>query len=156
MESKRAELLVHMVLAVLIPFVLGSSLSIFNDGDVRWHIAAGQWMLDHGAILKTDPFSFTFRGKPWVAFEWLSEVIYASAYKLSGFAGVSAIVSLALVALHVIVVTEARRHVSLWGAVAVIVLMDLTLIPMMLARPHLHHRDHRKIHQDDHGHGTPQ
>jgi hypothetical protein len=67
------------VAVLLIPAVLGSSKTIFNDGDVSWHIATGMWILDHHAIPHTDPFSFTWAGKPWVPIEWLAEVIYASA-----------------------------------------------------------------------------
>ena len=63
------------VAVLLIPAVLGSSKTIFNDGDVSWHIATGQWILDHRAIPHTDPFSFTWAGKPWVPIEWLAEVI---------------------------------------------------------------------------------
>ena len=32
---------------LLVPAALGSSQTIFNDGDVSWHIATGQWILDH-------------------------------------------------------------------------------------------------------------
>src|SRR6185437_12289983 len=81
------------VAVLLIPAVLGSSKTIFNDGDVSWHIATGQWILDHRAIPHADPFSFTWAGKPWVPIEWLSEVIYASAYRLAGYAGVAALVT---------------------------------------------------------------
>ena len=49
---------------ILLPAVLGSSGTIFNDGDVSWHIATGQWILDHHAIPEGDPFSFTWAGKP--------------------------------------------------------------------------------------------
>ena len=133
----RAEVIVLVLFGLAVPFVLGSSLLIFNDGDVRWHIAAGQWMLDHRALPQADPFSFTFGGEQWITFEWLSQLLYGAAHRLAGFAGVAALASLALVALHLIVVLEARRHVGPWGIAATIVLMDLTLIPMMLARPHL-------------------
>jgi hypothetical protein len=135
--TRGAESTFHVVLAVVLPFVLGSSLLIFNDGDVRWHIAAGQWILDHRALPTADPFSFTFPGAKWVTFEWLSQLLYGSAHRLAGFGGVAALASLALVALHVVVVSQARRHVGPWGVVATVVFMDLALIPMMLARPHL-------------------
>jgi len=135
--SRGAEIGTHVVLAVVLPFVLGSSLLIFNDGDVRWHIAAGQWIMDHHALPSADPFSFSFAGAKWVTFEWLSQLLFGSAYRLSGFGGVAAVTSIALVALHLIVAGEARRHVGPWGVAATIVLMDLALIPMMLARPHL-------------------
>lgn len=133
----RTEAVVLVVFGLAVPFVLGSSLLIFNDGDVRWHIAAGQWMLDQRALPQADPFSFTFAGAKWVTFEWLSQLLYGAAHLLAGFAGVAALASLALVALHLIVVDQARRHVGPWGTAAAVVLMDLTLIPMMLARPHL-------------------
>ena len=72
------------VAVLLIPAVLGSSKTIFNDGDVSWHIATGQWILDHRAIPHTDPFSFTWAGKPWVPIEWLAEVIYACGLPAGG------------------------------------------------------------------------
>ena len=50
---------------LLIPAALGSSGTIFNDGDVSWHIATGQWILDHRALPHVDPFSFTWAGRPW-------------------------------------------------------------------------------------------
>jgi len=68
-----------LVAVLLVPAVLGSSQTIFNDGDVSWHIATGQWIIDHRAIPHTDPFSFTWYGRPWVPIEWLAEMIYASA-----------------------------------------------------------------------------
>src|SRR5213595_115311 len=101
-----------LLLAVLlIPAVLGSSKTIFNDCDVSWHIATGQWILDHRAIPHTDPFSFTWAGKPWVPIEWLAEVIYASAYRLAGYGGIAALVTAALMALHAVVFLNASRWV---------------------------------------------
>jgi hypothetical protein len=139
MDARRIsprELLPLLVGAVLIPAVLGSSATIFNDGDVSWHIATGAWMLDHGAIPTTDPFSFTWGGKPWVPIEWLAELIFAGAYRLAGYSGVAALVTAALMALHALVFFNAVRFVRPWVAVGTIVAMDLVLIPMLLARPH--------------------
>lgn len=124
-----------LVIAVLlVPAALGSSQTIFNDGDVSWHIATGQWILDHRAIPTTDPFSFTWAGKPWVPIEWLAEVLYASAYRLAGYSGVAALVTAALVGLQAIIFVNASRWT---GPLLAIALMDFVLIPTMLARPHL-------------------
>ena len=120
---------------LLIPAVLGSSKTIFNDGDVSWHIATGQWILSHHSLPTTDPFSFTWYGKPWVPIEWLSEVVYASAYSLAGYGGVAAVVTAALMALHALVFTNASRWVRF--ALLPIVAMDFVLIPMLSARPHV-------------------
>ena len=123
-----------LIAVLLVPAALGSSQTIFNDGDVSWHIATGQWILDHHAIPEGDPFSFTWAGKPWVAIEWLAEVLYASAYRLAGYSGVAALVTAAMMALHAIVFFNASRWTR---PLLPVVLMDFVLIPTMLARPHL-------------------
>ena len=133
--EKRPPVLPLFVAVLLIPALIGSSKTIFNDGDVSWHIATGQWILDHRAIPHTDPFSFTWAGKPWVPIEWLAEVLYASAYRLAGYGGVAALVTAALMALHAVVYLNARRWIRL--ALLPIVAMDFALIPTLLARPHV-------------------
>jgi len=126
-----------VVFGLLVPIALGSSLTIFNDGDVRWHIAAGQWMIEHRTVPHTDPFSFTYSGQPWMAFEWGSQLIYGAAHRLAGFGGVAAVVTAALVALHLLVVAQARRWVGPLGIAITVILLNLILIPMTLARPHV-------------------
>ena len=133
--GKGSAILPLFVAVLLIPAVLGSSKTIFNDGDVSWHIATGQWIMDHRAIPHADPFSFTWAGKPWVPIEWLAELITASAYRLAGYSGVAALVTAALMALHAIVYFNAAPRVR--AALLPVVLMDFTLIPMLLARPHV-------------------
>ncbi len=122
---------------ILIPGMLGSSTTIFNDGDVSWHIATGQWILDHGAIPHSDPFSFTWGGQPWVPFEWLAEVILAGSYRLAGYSGVAALATAAMMTLHAIIYFNATRFIRPWAATGGLIAMDAVLIPMMLARPHL-------------------
>ena len=109
-----------LIAVVLIPAALGSSTTIFNDGDVSWHIATGQWILAHGAIPHTDPFSFTWAGKPWVPIEWLAEVVMAAAYRIAGYSGIAALVTAALMALHAIVFFNAARFVRPWVAVGIV------------------------------------
>lgn len=133
--EQHSSILPTLVGVLLIPALLGSSKMIFNDGDVSWHIAAGQWILDHRAIPHADPFSYTWLGKPWVTIEWLSELIYAAAYRLSGYGGVAAVVTAAMIALHAIVFLNAKR----WSRFPLLALvgMDFVLIPMLSARPHV-------------------
>src|SRR5436305_5177732 len=133
-EQKGRINLALLVAILFIPAVLGSSQTIFNDGDVSWHIATGEWILDHRAIPHTDPFSFTWAGKPWVPIEWLAEVIMASAYRLAGYGGIAALVTAALMALHAIVFANAKGRIQ---PLLPIVAMDLVLVAMMRARPPL-------------------
>jgi len=134
--GKPARHLIPLLVAVLlIPAVLGSSKTIFNDGDVSWHVATGQWILQHRALPHSDPFSFTWAGRPWVPIEWLSEVILALAYRIGSYAGLAALVTAALMAVHAVVYLSAAERIR--SALLPVVAMDFVLVPMTLARPHL-------------------
>ena len=61
----------------------------------------------------------------------------ASAYRLGGYGGISALATAALIALHAVVFANASRFVRPLPALGAIVAMDIILIPMTLARPHL-------------------
>ena len=53
-------------------------LPLLADPDTHWHIAVGTWILEHGAVPDVDIYSFTFAGQPWIAKEWLSQVLAGS------------------------------------------------------------------------------
>src|SRR5687767_2579322 len=62
-------------------FSVSQGRKVLQDGDTLWHIAAGQWILQHAAIPAQDVYSHTMRGAAWTAHEWLSEVILAAAHQ---------------------------------------------------------------------------
>jgi hypothetical protein len=66
--------------------------------DFWWHLKLGQVIATTGAIPRTDAFSFTAAGKPFIAQNWLTELIYYETYRLGGFpliASLNALVALA-------------------------------------------------------------
>src|SRR4051812_2725108 len=69
---------------------LGDEL-ISTDGDFARHLRVGQWILDTRAIPKTDELSFTMAGRPFIPYEWLSEVATAAGYRAGGLSGAVAI-----------------------------------------------------------------
>src|SRR5258706_7597794 len=80
-------------LAFLIPIVVlfGCTTGVgwlLTDSDTGWHIRAGEWMLNNGRVPTTDVFSFTMAGKPWFAWEWLSDVFMATVHRSRGLAGI--------------------------------------------------------------------
>ena len=108
--SARRWLLPSLTQAIWIVFFAGIMLTnwrqvlISTDGDPCWHRQQGNWMIDHRAILRRDPFSHTRPGATIVSKEWLSEVIYAGAGKLLGWNGVvfvaAAVLATVLALLH--------------------------------------------------------
>lgn len=126
---------VLIAFTLIVPFVLGSMDRIFGDGDVSWHVAAGQWMIAHGRVPLTDPFSFSVAGKPWVAHEWLSEVLMGGAFNLAGFTALSVLVIASLSALMLILGLELTRWLRPIESAAILTAVAVTLIPFLLARP---------------------
>lgn len=61
--------------------------AIVADPDVWWHLRTGKWIVEHGAVPITDPFSAFGTGKPWVAYSWLFETLIYSLYELFGLCG---------------------------------------------------------------------
>jgi hypothetical protein len=48
-----------------------------NDNSFLWHVRAGDAQIDAGAVLTTDPFTFTALGRPWRTQSWLADLIYS-------------------------------------------------------------------------------
>ena len=55
------------------------------DPDFWWHLRTGQIIARSHVIPHTDPYSFTNNGKPWIAQEWLSELIMYGLYRLGSY-----------------------------------------------------------------------
>ncbi|MFZ0684360.1 MAG: hypothetical protein WAM89_02355 [Terriglobales bacterium] len=69
---------------VLLLGLLGMTARNAIDPDLWWHLRAGQWIVETGHVPHVDSFSFTRAGQPWVAHEWLSEVVFYELWKLGG------------------------------------------------------------------------
>jgi hypothetical protein len=47
------------------------------EGNMWWHLAVGKWILANHTWLTHDFYSFTAYGNPWIADQWLGEVLIA-------------------------------------------------------------------------------
>jgi hypothetical protein len=92
-RGKRGDVPVRIIFGLLlillwVVVVLARRDATLSEPDLLWHIKTGEWMWQHGQVTTTDPFSFTFAGEPWIAKEWLSQMIYFAVYSFSGWNGV--------------------------------------------------------------------
>lgn len=58
-----------------------------SDPDIWWHLRNASLLVHSGHFIHADTLSYTVAGKPWVNFEWLSELPYYFAYVWLGLSG---------------------------------------------------------------------
>ena len=110
---------------------------VLNDSDTYWHIRAGEWMLDHRALLTFDPFSYTFAGRPWQTHEWLSEIILALAYRGAGWSAVVLLTAACFAATGALLAWHISRFFSRPATILTTVIALASIAPSLLARPHI-------------------
>ncbi len=136
LRDVRARFLVLWVIPIAVAAAVSFAPQVLGDGDTFWHIAAGRWMIAHGAVPTTDPFSFTFVGRPWVAHEWLSEVALGAAWLAAGWSGVMLLTGAAAGALAALMGGWLLRWLAPLSAIAALALGLACVAPGALARPH--------------------
>jgi hypothetical protein len=115
---------------------LATTRNILTDQDPYWHIAAGRWIIAHGAVPHHDVFSFSMSGAPWVPHEWLSEVILAAGYDQFGWAGLVVGTAIVFATTLAFLVALLLRYLPPSAALAA------TLGAWGLCVAHLHARPH--------------
>ncbi|HEY0223536.1 MAG TPA: hypothetical protein VGC38_03400 [Pseudolabrys sp.] len=110
---------------------------LLADPDTYSHIALGRWILEHHAVPFADPLSQTMRGEHWVAFEWLSQVIYASAFALGGWTGVVAVACAAIALAFGLLMRFLLREWQPTPALIAVLAAFVLASPHILARPHV-------------------
>jgi hypothetical protein len=58
-----------------------------TDPDVWWHLKTGEYIAEHKSVPHADPFSYTRAGEPWVAHEWLTELLLYELERAAGWGG---------------------------------------------------------------------
>lgn len=107
------------------------------DPDTLWHVRVGLDILAQSSFPRTDVYSSTFFGYPWIAKEWLGQVVLALGYLWAGWNGVVLVAALAYAVAAALVYRSLARSItpvlSAGSTVALMVLVSIT----MLARPHV-------------------
>ena len=118
--------------------IIGGDAGLLLDSATGCHIRTGEYILQHSAVPRADPFSFTKNGQPWFAWEWLADLLFARIVAFGGMQGLVVICAVLIASTAFIVV----RH-CLWrgaDAFTTLVLFQLWVGASsihFLARPHL-------------------
>src|SRR5437870_12269285 len=72
---------------VFLRLTLSSDSWLLGDADTGFHVRTGEYILTNFTIPTHDIFSYITPPLPWIAHEWLSEVIMALVHKFTGLTG---------------------------------------------------------------------
>jgi hypothetical protein len=75
---------VWAVTAVVIPVLVITPMPLAMT-DLAYHLRAGDIMLDTHAILRTDVFTVTAYGRPWLNQQWLAQIVLTTAFRPGGW-----------------------------------------------------------------------
>lgn len=110
------------------------------DPDVWWHLKVGATILSTHRWPTTDPYSFTAYGTPWIAYQWLGEVLLAAVEGRWGLRGLLALdVAMAgaiVIALYALLTIRCRNSKAAFATCTVflpLVYASCSLRPQMLA-----------------------
>jgi hypothetical protein len=80
----------HVFVAILALGLFTMAARSVTDPDVWWHLRTGQLIVQTHAVFRTDPYSFTRFGQPWIDHEWLSQILIFGLYRLASWGGLIA------------------------------------------------------------------
>jgi len=131
-----AAALPFLVAAVVYLVAMLAGANLLTDPDCYWHVAVGRWIVEHGAVPTTDPFSFTFAGAHWIAKEWLSQLLYYGAYQLAGWTGMAVIAAAAAALAFGLLAHQLEKTLAPVAVLLLIAAAFVLVTPHLTARPH--------------------
>jgi hypothetical protein len=128
--------MVFLSVFLLLALLYGQAL--LRDGDTGYHIRAGEFMVKNWTIPERDIFSFRSPPIPWVAHEWLSEIIMALVHSASGLTGIVIFFSFFIAIAYLLLFRMLRQESRdvLLGAL-IVCFAAVSSTPHWLARPHI-------------------
>lgn len=135
-ETRRVRLVFCLVLTLINTIFLFCAQDKFlQDPDNWWHVRVGLDMLSSLTFPTVDTYSYTFAGSPWIAKEWLGQILLALAYSSAGWNGVVAL-TIATVALALFLLTwYLSNSLKLIIAIGLSALLNFLVSPVYNARP---------------------
>jgi hypothetical protein len=106
----------------------------FADNSLFTHLATGRLILDEG-IPRTDPYSFTAPGEPWVVQSWLVSAVYGAVERVGGLGGVRVLAGFLLGALLALTWRLTAPAGSLLPRMGLLAVAMVAAAPFWVPRP---------------------
>ena len=96
-----------VVLFLALTFLLG--VFPLKDTDIYWHLRTGQIIRQTGQVPRTDIFTFTREGAPWIDLHWIFQVAVSWLYERGGVVALN-LAKCAVTCMAVLMLVTARRR----------------------------------------------
>lgn len=126
----------HFWALLLFIVIAALCIAIPRDLDYFWHLRTGQWMVEHGEIIRVDPFSYTMLGEPRIAYDWLADIGLFLYWQAFDHAGVAVLVALLCVTIFISTYYTLNGHLYIRFLV-IMPLLFLLIKPALTPRPQL-------------------
>lgn len=108
------------------------------DADIGWHIRTGEQILATHSIPRTDAFSSTMQGQPWLAWEWLYDALLGVLHHAGGLNGVVWLCALLVASIFVILLRMLLTNgTGMPLAILLMLLAEGAASIHLYARPHI-------------------
>ena len=126
-----------LAFAICTAWLIAIAPQFLNDPDTFWHIRTGRDIWETGRFPITDSYSHSYFGQPWIAKEWLAQLLLFAAHAVGGWNAVAglAILSIAATGALLFYYLSLRLNPSLAIVVALVAVFASS--QTYLARPHV-------------------
>jgi hypothetical protein len=128
-------LLFGFYLILLFPGAIRQN-GFLTDADTYWHVKVGETIWRTGTLPTIDEYSHTFRGHPWIAKEWLSQLLLFGGYATAGWRGA------VLLAASSVAFTYAFLFRTLAHKMRIAVAIGVATLAFAFSSGHFHARPH--------------
>jgi hypothetical protein len=103
--------------------------------DLAYHVRVGELSLSSRDVVRTDPFTFTHGGEPWLNQQWLAQVLFGWAHRVLGWVGVALIYAAATGTGFALLYAHCRRRGAIPRTAAVLALLGFIVATGPAPRP---------------------
>ncbi len=124
---------VLVVMFLGLTFLLGAF--PLKDADIFWHLRTGQLIRQTGQIPRTDIFTYTREGAPWIDLHWLFQIGVSGLYDHWGVVALNLAKCVVTTIAVMILITARRRDWPVWAMLSAWLPALLLLGGRMYVRP---------------------
>jgi hypothetical protein len=117
-----------LFVAVLFVAIFALAVRQPADTDTWWHLKSGQVMWQTGRLLRTDPFSHTVAGEPWINHGWLVQLVLWPIYHALGLGGLALMLALIVTGSFALVYIQCEGKPFVAGLVVLLAALASSII----------------------------